>query len=185
MIRVCVNDDRLIDSGLNLRQILLWYCSMTFSSSMHVLWMEWKTCKAEESGRKDKRSHFGTLQWKDEMPDSKLWNMSSALVCRCPDRQHSSPPLPRTWPKLMLDVSAVMKYWFQPLTSRHSWNGGIDDGAERDGLMQVLSLKQILLPCESKSHFSHCRVDLRENVSPLFPNVPVTWSTSPPAPWGT
>lgn len=115
----------------------------------------------------------------------RLWTMSSALVCRCPGLHHSSPLLPRTWPKLMLDVSAFMKYWFQPLNSRHSRNGGIDDGAERDGLMQVLSLEQILVPCESKSHFSQCRVDLREDVSPLFPNAPVTWSTSPSAPCGT
>lgn len=33
---------------LHVQQILRWYCSMTFNSSMHVLWMEWKTWKAEE-----------------------------------------------------------------------------------------------------------------------------------------
>lgn len=37
---------------LNLQQILLWYCSMTFSSSMHVLWMEWKTCTSEDNQQK-------------------------------------------------------------------------------------------------------------------------------------
>lgn len=30
------------------QQILLWYCSITFNSSMHVLWTEWNTYSAME-----------------------------------------------------------------------------------------------------------------------------------------
>lgn len=46
---------------LNVQQILLWYCSMTFSSSMHVLWMEWKTCRAEENLHKLKVKEMSDL----------------------------------------------------------------------------------------------------------------------------
>lgn len=165
---------------LNIRQILLWYSSMTFSNSMHVLWMEWKTWRAEKS-RSELYPKNDCSLWQlfsvnlhllvtlsylqEDKPVTNvradLRNMNAALLWK---RLVLISYLLRTWRKLKWDVPAFMKYWFWPLNSFRSWNGDTDDGGSRGRLMQVLSLEPTLVLGESKSHFSHCRVHLGERI---------------------